>query len=112
LPILLQRNIYSSSGKHTEGIPLEYPLICIVTGYRLDNQEFGVSVPVGSIILTSAYRPDWLWCTPSLLSNDYQGLFYPEVKWEVREADHSPPTNTKIKKTWICKYIPPYVFMV
>jgi hypothetical protein len=26
----------------------------------------------------------------------------PEVKRRGREADHSPPTSTEIKKTWIC----------
>jgi hypothetical protein len=28
-----------------------------------------------------------------------------------RKADHSPPTSAKVKKMWIYKSTPPYVFM-
>jgi hypothetical protein len=34
-----------------------------------------------------------------------------EVKLPGREADHSPPTSAEVKKTWISKFIRPYVFM-
>jgi hypothetical protein len=30
-----------------------------------------------------------------------QGALFPEVKWPEREADHSPPTSTEVKKMWI-----------
>jgi hypothetical protein len=33
------------------------------------------------------------------------------VKPQGREADHSPPTSTEVKKTWIHTSAPPYVFM-
>jgi hypothetical protein len=33
------------------------------------------------------------------LTNGYQGLFPPGVKWLVHEADHSPPTNAEVKNT-------------
>jgi hypothetical protein len=34
-----------------------------------------------------------------------------EVKQQGREADHSPPTSAKAKKTWIYTSTLPYVFM-
>jgi hypothetical protein len=46
----------------------------IATGYRLD-QGVGVRVLVGPRIFTLPYHPDWLWGSPSLLSNGYSGLF-------------------------------------
>jgi hypothetical protein len=40
------------------------------------------------------------------------GALSPGVKWRGRQADHSPPTITKAKKTWISTSIPPYAFIV
>jgi hypothetical protein len=37
--------------------------------------------------------------------------FIPWVKRPGREADHSPPSSTKVKETWICISTTPYVFM-
>jgi hypothetical protein len=51
----------------------------IATGYRLDDQEVGVRVPVGSRIFTSSCRPGRLCVPPSLLSSGYRGSF-PGVK--------------------------------
>jgi hypothetical protein len=39
------------------------------TCYELDDRGAGVRVSVGSVILTSPYRPDRLWDPPSLQSN-------------------------------------------
>jgi hypothetical protein len=35
----------------------------------------------------------------------------PGVKRPGREADHSSPTSTEVKKTWIYPSTPPYVFI-
>jgi hypothetical protein len=32
----------------------------------------------------------------------------PGVNRHGREADHSPPTSSEVKKIWICTYTPPY----
>jgi hypothetical protein len=39
------------------------------------------------------------------------GALSPGVKQPEREADHSPPTNAEVKKTWVCTSTPPYAFM-
>jgi hypothetical protein len=39
------------------------------------------------------------------------GALSPMVKRLGRDADHSPPTIAEVKKTWICTFITPYVFM-
>jgi hypothetical protein len=36
----------------------------------------------------------------------------PRVKRQGREADHSSPTSSEVKKTWVHTFTPPYVFMV
>jgi hypothetical protein len=38
------------------------------------------------------------WGPHSLISNEYWRLFYPRVKWQRHEADHSPPTCAKVNK--------------
>jgi hypothetical protein len=65
----------------------------IATGYGLDDGGVGVRVPVGSRIFYSPRRPDRFWGPPSLLSNEYLGLFPRQGP----EADHSPPTSAKVK---------------
>jgi hypothetical protein len=41
----------------------------IETGCGLEDREVGVRVPLGPGMFTSAYRPEWLWGPPNLLSN-------------------------------------------
>jgi hypothetical protein len=48
----------------------------IATGYRLDDREVGVRVPVGSRILSFPCRPDRLWGPPNLPYNRYWELFH------------------------------------
>jgi len=35
----------------------------------------------------------------------------PGVKWLGHEADHSPPSSTKVKNVWSYTYTPQYIFM-
>jgi hypothetical protein len=70
----------------------------IPNGYRLIIQGVGVRVPVGARIFTSPFRPDRLWCPPSLYLIG-TGTFSSGVKRPKREADHSPPTSAEVKKT-------------
>ncbi|PNF23097.1 hypothetical protein B7P43_G09123, partial [Cryptotermes secundus] len=53
------------------------------TGYRLDDRGVGFRFPVGSRI----FKRPW------------------------READHSPPASTEVKKMSIYTSTPPYAFM-
>jgi hypothetical protein len=39
------------------------------------------------------------------------GFFFPGVKRQGREADHSPLTSAEVKKMWIYTSTPQYVFM-
>jgi hypothetical protein len=79
----------------------------VVTGYRLGDGEVGVLVPVGSRIFSSQNSPDRLWGSPNLLSNRNRGLSS-GVKQQEREADHSPPASTEVKKN---TFTPPYAFI-
>jgi hypothetical protein len=80
----------------------------IETVYGQDDRGVGVRVPVRPRIFSSPRRPDWLWGPPNLLST---GALSPGVKRLGREADHSPPTNTEVKKMWIYTTTPAYAFM-
>jgi hypothetical protein len=86
-------------------------VVGIATDNRLENQEVGIRVLVEPRIFSSPHRPDRLWSSPSLLSNRYQGALFLGVKQLGHEADHSPPTSAKIKKTWIYTSTPPHTFM-
>jgi hypothetical protein len=83
----------------------------IVTAYGLDDG--GVRVPVGvkNFFLTSPHHPDQLNGPSIHLPSGYKGHFYPGVKRQEREADHSPATSAEVKKTWINTSTPPYAVM-
>jgi hypothetical protein len=81
-----------------------------VAGHGLDNWQVEAEVLVGSRIFSSPRHPDQFRGPPSLLSNGYSGSF-PREKWLGCEADHSFPTSTKAKKTWMYTSTPQYVAM-
>jgi hypothetical protein len=73
-------------------------IVCIVTGYGLDDQWVGVQVLVGPRILSSPSHLDQLWGPPNLLQWALEALSL-KVKWLGHEADHSPPASAKVKKS-------------
>jgi hypothetical protein len=65
----------------------------IATGYVLDDRRMEVRFPLPStmyIFSESFTQPH---------TQRISGVFYPEVKLQQREADHSLPTSTEAKKT-------------
>jgi hypothetical protein len=77
----------------------------IATDYGLDDWWVVDRVPVRVRILFSPCCPDQFWGPHSFLSNVYWG-FSQRVKRPGHEADHSPPTNAEVKKTWIYTFTP------
>jgi hypothetical protein len=85
-------------------------VVSIVTGYGLDDRGVGVLVTVEvKILFSMSSRPilgptqppiQWVW-----------GALSPGIKWQRREADHSPPASAEVKKVWIYISSPPYAFM-
>jgi hypothetical protein len=77
----------------------------IATGYGLDDQGSGGLSPdrVKNFYFSISSRP-------ALGSTQSRGSF-PGVKWQGREADHSPPASAEVKKMWIYTCTPLYVFM-
>jgi hypothetical protein len=72
----------------------------IATGYGLDNQGVGVRVLLGARILLLPVIQTG--CGAHSASYPvYWGLFPLGVKRPVHEANHSPPTCAKVKKTWV-----------
>jgi hypothetical protein len=71
-------------------------VVCIATGYGLDDRGFEVRVPVGERIFSTSSRPT-LGSTQPPIEWVPEGLS-PGVKRPGREADHSIPTSTEVKK--------------
>jgi hypothetical protein len=81
--------------------------VSIATGYGLDGRVFGVRVPVESRNFCSGSEAH----PSSYPKGTGGGGSPPGVKRQGREADHSPPASTEVKKMWIYTPIPPYAFM-
>jgi hypothetical protein len=115
--------IYSvMASQHTQTASLTH-VVCCCIGF--------------ATVQCSSYS-DWLWAgwlrgrslSPSRVKNfllsmsprPALGATQPPIEWVAgavslgarrpgREADHSPPTSAKVKKTWIYTSTPSYVFM-
>jgi hypothetical protein len=84
--------------------------IGIATGYGLDGHAVGVPSPGEgkNFHLSMSSRPALgptqpIHCVPGALSRGVGRQGY--------EADHSPPTSAKVKKTWVYTSTTPYDFM-
>jgi hypothetical protein len=68
----------------------------IATGYGLDNRGIKVWFPAGAWFFSPLQHPDWLWGSPSLLSNGAGGRI-PRIKTVGGEAGHSLPFSAEVK---------------
>jgi hypothetical protein len=81
----------------------------LATGYWPDGRRWSLGTDKNFLFSTSSKpvlgptRPLIQWVS---------GALSPRVKRPWREAQHSPPTRTEDKNTWIYTSTPPYVFMV
>jgi hypothetical protein len=83
----------------------------IAIAYGLDEQGgAGVRVPVGSKFSLLHIVQTGSGVYPNSYNMSTRGYF-PGVKRQGCDADHSPPTSAEFKKMWIYTSTPPYVFM-
>jgi hypothetical protein len=83
----------------------------IVTGYGMDDRGCRSSSPgrVKNFPFSTSCRPALGRTQPPI--QWVPRAISPEVKRRGREADHSPPTSSEVKKTWIYTCTLPYVFL-
>jgi hypothetical protein len=76
----------------------------------MDDRGFESRQRLGIFLYTTASRPALrptqrpIQCVPGALSLG--------VKWQGREADHSPPSSAEMKNAWCYASTPQYAFMV
>jgi hypothetical protein len=88
-------------------------VLALVSGYGPDERGVRVRVPVESTIFTSPLLFFW-WPTLRPIQPPIQWILEalsPGVKRLGSEADHSPPTSAKVKKTWVYTSTAPYAFI-
>jgi hypothetical protein len=85
--------------------------VCRATSYGLDDRGVGFRVPVGSrnFLFSTSSRPAMEPIQPPI--QWVPGAICTGIKRPGREADHSLPNSTEVKKIWIYTTTPPYVFM-
>jgi hypothetical protein len=101
----------------TSAVFIEVPLSCrsrdsavgVATRYRLEDWGVVVQVPVGSRIFSTSSRPAVGPTQPPI--KWVPGALSSGIKWQGREADHSPPTSAQVKKMWIHPPTPQYAFI-
>jgi hypothetical protein len=84
-------------------------VVGIATAYGLLRGWISNSGRVKNLLFSTSSRPA-LGPTQSPIPW-VPGPLSPGANREGREADHSPPTNSEVKKMWIYKSTPPHVFM-
>jgi hypothetical protein len=78
-------------------------VVGIATGYGPDDRGSRIFLfSTASIPALGPIQPPIQW-VPGALS--------PEVKLQVREADHLPTASSEVKKMWIYTSTPPYVLI-
>jgi hypothetical protein len=83
----------------------------IATGYGVDDKGIGSSRPGGDKNFYFFMSPRSSLGPTQAPIQWVPGALSPEVKRPGREADHSTPTSTEVKKTWVYTSSPPYIFM-
>jgi hypothetical protein len=81
----------------------------IVLGYRLDDQWFESRWGLGIFLFITASRTALGPTQPPI--QWVPGSPFLGVKQLVREADHSPPSSSKVKNAWSYNSTPQYAFM-
>jgi hypothetical protein len=77
-----------------------------IASLRAGGPRCRISCPIR--VKNFSCRPDRLWDPIQRVPE----AFSKEVKRQGREFDHSPPTSSDVKKTWIYTSTSPYIFMV
>jgi hypothetical protein len=82
-------------------------VVGIATGYGLDDRGVGVREPgrVKNFLFSKSSRPALEFTQPYIKS--VPGALSAGVKRPRREADHSPPASSEVKKIWIYTATPP-----
>jgi hypothetical protein len=73
----------------------------IATAYRLEGRGVGIRIQLGESYFSSILRSKHSRGPPSFLTSVHLCPSSPGVKRQGREADHSPPTSSEVKKTGI-----------
>jgi hypothetical protein len=89
-----------SSNRPSSGIALDY---------GLDDRIFGSRQGLGILLFTTASRPA-LGPTRTPIQR-VPGALSLEMKWQGREADHSPPSSVEVENAWSYTSTPQYAFM-
>jgi hypothetical protein len=73
-------------------------VVVTATGYGLDDRKVkNFHFSMSSRPAVGPTQPPIQWVS---------GALSPGIKLPGHEADHSPPTSTEVKKTWICTSTP------
>jgi hypothetical protein len=82
----------------------------MATGYGLDDRGVGVWVLMGQEFALLHVVQTGSEAHPTSYPMG-TGDSFPRVKRPGCEADHSPPTNAEVKKTWTYTSTPPYNYI-